>query len=142
MKSQRPNFHRALICLASLAMMTACSVSTSHLTDIKLSNDKDLSTPTTTFAKTDTVYAQAGAANLASPVTLQWHLIAEKVAGQAPNSVIPGLDKSFDLPSDGTSTYNLSPPTAGFPAGTYKLEVDMMVDGAQKDQKTAEFTVQ
>jgi len=137
----RTNVTRFLLGLVALAAMTACSVSTAHLTDLVIAKDKDLSTPTTTFAKTDSIYAKSGVANTPGKVTIQWHLIAEKVEGQAPNAPIPTLDKSFDLDSDGTSTYDLSPPPSGWPVGTYKLEVDMMVDGQQKDQKTAEITI-
>ena len=93
------------------------------------------------FAPTDTIYAQADAANLAGPVTLQWHITAVNVTGQPANSPIPALDKSYDLPSDGSSTYSLSPPTAGWPAGTYRIEVDMMDNGQQRDKKTADITV-
>jgi hypothetical protein len=137
----RPQTMRFFVSLAALVALAACSVSTAHLTDLKVGNDKALATTTTTFAKTDSIYASADVANTPSKVTVQWHFIAEKVAGQPPNSTIPSFDLSKDLESDGTATYNLTPPPAGWPAGTYKIEVDMMVDGAQKDQKTAEITV-
>jgi hypothetical protein len=132
---------RLLVSLVAVAAVAACSVSTAHLTDLKVGKDKDISTPVSTFAPTDTIYASSGVANTPSKVTLQWHLIAEKVTGQSPNFEIPQVAKSFDLDSDGTSTYDLSPPSAGWPTGTYEIKVDMLVDGQQKDEKTAEFTV-
>ncbi|HEY9086280.1 MAG TPA: hypothetical protein VIN40_10170 [Candidatus Tyrphobacter sp.] len=137
----RTGLYRSLMCLAALAVIPACSFTTAHLTSLTVAKDSALTTPTTTFAPTDTIYAQSGVANIPGKVTMQWHLIAEHVTGQPANTPIPQVDKSFDLSSDGTSTYDLSPPTAGWPAGTYRIEVDMMVDGQQKDQKTAEFTV-
>jgi hypothetical protein len=139
MKRSHP--YRALLCLIALATMTACSVSTAHISSLKIAKDNAFTTAATTFAPTDTIYAQAAASNLPNAVTLQWHLIAEKVTGQAANTKISALDKSENLPSDGTSTYTLSAPTAGWPTGTYKIEVDMMDNGTQRDQKTAEITV-
>jgi hypothetical protein len=125
-----------------IAAVSACSVSTAHLTNITITKDKAGATAASTFGRTDTIYAHSGVANTPSKVTLVWHLVAEKVTGQPANTKIPSLDESYDFPSDGTSDYTISPPTAGWPAGTYHVEADMMVDGAQKDQKTAEFTVQ
>jgi hypothetical protein len=139
--SYKANFSRILLGLTALAAMTACSVSTAHLTDITMGTDKPVTTPTTTFAKTDTIYAKTDVANTPSKVTVQFHVIAEKVTGVAPNSPIPALDESVDLASDGTATMTMTPSANGWPSGTYKIEADMMVDGAQKDQKTAEFTV-
>ena len=133
---------RALLGLGMIAAVSACSVSTAHLTDITITKDKAATTAGSTFGRTDTIYAHIGVANTPSKVTLVWHVIAEKVTGQPANTKIPGLDESQDFPSDATSDITLSPPTAGWPAGTYRIEADMMVDGAQKDQKTAEFTVQ
>jgi hypothetical protein len=132
-----------VIALVSLATISACSFSatTAHLTGLKVGTDKAMTTETSRFGRTDTIYAQSGVANNAGKVTLQWHLIAEKVQGQRANTAIPEADKSFDLDGDGTASYNVSPPTAGWPKGTYKIQVDMVYVGRQKDQKTAEFTV-
>jgi hypothetical protein len=132
---------RFLLGLAAVAAMTACSASTSHLTDITTSADKSMSPASSAFAKTDTIYAQGGVANVASKVTITWHVIAEKAEGVAPNTPIPAFDKTLDIPSDASPTLTMSPPTAGWPAGTYKIELDMSIDGVQKDQKTAEFTI-
>jgi hypothetical protein len=137
----KSTFSKILIGLVAVAAMAACSASTAHISDLTIAKDKDMSTPATTFGKTDTIYAASGLANIPSKTTLVMHTIAEKVDGQAPNTTIPSLDKSFDMDSDGTASYTLTPPTNGWPAGTYKIEADMMVDGAQKATKTAEFTI-
>jgi hypothetical protein len=139
--SYKANFSRILLGLTALAAMTACSVSTAHLTDIAMGKDKAVTTPTNTFDKTDTIYAKTDVANTPSKVTVAFHVIAEKVAGQPANAPIPALDENVDLASDGTATMTMTPGPNGWPSGTYKIEADMMVDGAQKDQKTAEFTV-
>lgn len=121
--------------------MTACSASTAHISSLKIAKDDSFTTETTSFAPTDTIYAQATASNLPNAITLEWHITADNVTGQSPNTQITALDKSFTLPSDGTSTYTLSAPTAGWPAGTYTIEVDMMDNGQQRDKKTADITV-
>jgi len=138
----RSSLYCSLICLAALAVIPACGFSTAHLTSITTAKDSAMTTPTSTFAATDTVYAQAGIANSPGTVTVQWHLILEHVAGYPANARDGEADRSLDIPaSENVSTYHLTPPAAGWPAGTYEIEVDMMVDGQQKDQKTAEFTV-
>jgi hypothetical protein len=143
LSTQRPHTMRFFVSLAALVALAACSfsASTAHLTDLKLSKDKDVSTSTTTFAPTDTVYAQTGVANSSGKVTFNWHFIAENVKGIPPNSLQKGNDVSNDLDADGTSTYTLSPPASGWPTGTYKVVIDLMIDGAQKEEKSAEFTV-
>ncbi|QBB70128.1 hypothetical protein ELE36_06965 [Pseudolysobacter antarcticus] len=127
-----------------LLLITACSVSftTSHLSSLIVSKEKDSSTEASTFGVHDTVYAKGVVSNVSGKVTLQWHLIAEKVAGQPDNFLIAALDKSFELPSDGNSSYDLSPPDAGWPAGKYRIELHMLVEsGEDKDMKSSVFTV-
>ncbi len=141
MATQRPQTMRFLVSIAALVALAACSASTAHLTDLTMSKSKDMSSPTTTFDAGDTVYAQSGVANTPSKVTLNWHFIAENVKGVPPNSAQKNNDVSNDLPADGTSTYTLTPPASGWPTGTYKIVVDLMIDGTQKEEKTAEFTV-
>jgi hypothetical protein len=52
------------------------------------------------------------------------------------------LEKTLDLEGSGTATYSFTPPPEGWPKGKYKIEVILMDDaGAQKDQKSATFTV-
>jgi len=139
--SRRPKAYSFLLGLVALVAMSACSVSTAHLTDLKLSASKDGSNPTTTFAANDTVYAISGVANTPDKVTLQWHFVAENVKGIPPNSAQKNDDASVDLAGDGPSTYTLTPPASGWPSGTYKVIVDLMIDGTQKEEKTTEFTV-
>jgi hypothetical protein len=131
-----------LIALLGLALLTsACSVSTAHIGSFKVGKDHALTTQASAFGPHDSIYASADADNIPDKVALQWQLVAENVSGQPHNSTISQFNKSFDLTSDATTTYDLSPPTAGWPAGTYKIVVTMLEDGKQKDQKTAEFTV-
>ena len=129
---------------AALAVLTACnfSASTAHISDLKVGTDTDVTTPSATFGKTDTIYAVAHVANAPFKTTLTYHLMAEKVEGQPPNTTIVQLDKSFDLNSDADVRINYSAPTAGWPAGTYKIDAVLTEDGNKRDEKTAEITVQ
>lgn len=125
-----------------LAVASACSLTTANIRSLKLSKDKEGSTEATTFGSQDTIYARAVVANVPSKVTVKLQFIAEKVEGQAENTHVAQFDKSFDLPSDGEVTYFVSPPTAGWPPGKYRIEASMFIEsGEQKDQKTASFTV-
>lgn len=131
-----------LIAAAALCTLTsACSVSTAHIGNLKVGKTSQLTTQSTTFAPQDTIYAAGDASNIPDNVKMQWQIVAVDVSGQPKNSPIPSLDKSFEMSQDGTATYNLSPPPAGWPTGTYKIVVTMMEDGKQKDQKTQEITV-
>jgi hypothetical protein len=134
-------FAAVVVALAAGAALAGCSVSTAHLSDLKVTSDKDYANAATSFGANDTVYVQSGVANNPDKAVLQWHTVAEKVDGQKAGTVITPLDKSFDVNGDQTATYNLTPPPSGWPKGTYKVEIDLMIDGAQKEQKTAEFTV-
>jgi hypothetical protein len=133
-----------LVLASAVLLLTACSVSftTSHLSSLIVSKEKDSSIEASTFGPHDTVYAKGVVSNVSGKVTLQWHLIAEKVVGQPDNFAIADLDKSFELAGDGNSSYNLSPPDAGWPAGKYRIELHMLVEsGEDKDMKSSVYTV-
>jgi hypothetical protein len=124
-----------------LAILMACSFSTANLSSLKLGKDKAVSSESSSFAPADTVYAVATVANAPGAVKVKGVLAFEDVAGEQAGP-IPGLEKTLDLPGAGTATYTFTPPTSGWPKGKYRIEVTLMDDsGAQKDQKTASFTV-
>ncbi len=134
----------ALVAAPILALtIAACSVSvsTAHIGSLKIGSEKGFTTETTTFGPQDTVYAQAEAANVPSAVSVKWQVVAENVTGQQPNTPIPALDQSFDVTSDSTVSVTLTPPTAGWPTGTYRITVTMMDGTTQRDQKSEAFTV-
>lgn len=134
-----------LILLSGLLLVaaTACnfSVSTANLSSLKLGKDQAASQETSSFGAEDTVYAVATVSNAPGAVKVKGRLVIDEVEGEQ-SGPIPGLEKTLDLPGDGTATFTFSPPTAGFPKGKYKVEVFMLNEGGeQKDQKTANFTV-
>ena len=125
-----------------LTVATACSFTTANISGIKLSKDKEGTMVTDTFAPTDSIYALATVSNVPSKVTLKFRLVTEDVVGQPKNTPVPNFDTSIDFPGDGVGTFSLSPPTAGWPAGKYKIDVTMHVEsGEQKDQESISFTV-
>jgi hypothetical protein len=124
-----------------LGILIACSFSTANVSSLKIGKDKAVSSESSSFGPNDTIYAVGTIANAPGAVKVKGLLAFEDVAGEQPGP-IPGLEKTLDLPASGTATYSFTPPPSGWPKGKYKIEVTLMDDnGAQKDQKTASFTV-
>jgi hypothetical protein len=131
-----PAFAGALIAVT----FAACNASTSHIGSLTASTSADLSTPIGDIGPQDKIYAKATADNVASKITLNWELDAVNVKGLSAGP-IAAANKSFDLDSDGSSTYNLTAPSHGWPVGTWKIVCTMMDAGTQRDQKSVTFTV-
>lgn len=132
---------RSVLPVLAVLLASACNVSTAHITGVKIGKDKAMTQQTTTFATTDTIFGAAEIGN-AGKTKEKVRLIVVDVAGQQPGP-IAALDTSVDLDSSGTAEFNYAPPPAGWPVGKYKFEVSMLDEsGVQKDQKTADFTVQ
>lgn len=141
MQTKRWNLMLGLGFLLVTALACSFSASTANISALKLGKDKDVSQESSSFGAKDTVYAVATISNAPGAVKVKGRLVIEDVAGQQ-SGPIPGLEKTLDLPGSTTASFTFSPPTAGWPAGKYKLEVLMLNEaGEQKDQKTASFTV-
>ena len=125
-----------------LAVGLACnfSASTANISGLKIGKDKEVTTETSSFSSGDTIYAVATVSNVPDKVKVKGRLVIEDVEGLEAGPV-PGLEKTIELPSDGTANFNFTP-TSGWPKGKYKVEVIMSNEaGEQKDQKSASFTV-
>jgi hypothetical protein len=130
--------------LATLALVAGCSFSftTAHITSFVISSDKEGVHAATSFAPGDPIFAKVAIGNAPGKVTLKWGLTADKVVGLAEHSPLPEVDTTYELPRDGTSTYSLTPPPTGWPAGTYSVHVSMLDDsGAEKDKRSGTITV-
>jgi hypothetical protein len=126
----------------ALTIASACSFTTANIRSLKLYKDKEGTIEADTFAPSDSIYAKAIVANVPSKVTIKFRLITEKVEGQPENAPVPRFDTTVEMPRDGIATYTLSPPTAGWPAGKYRIEAAMLIEsGEQKDFKAASYTV-
>ena len=139
-----PRFALASLAVAALVLLAGCSFSftTAHITTFVISSDKEGAHATSSFAPSDPIFAKVAIGNAPGKITLKWGLTAEKVVGLAEHSPLPQLDKTYELPGEGTSTYSLTPPHTGWPAGTYSLHVSMLDDsGAEKDKRSETITV-
>jgi hypothetical protein len=124
-----------------LVVVLACNVTTANLSSVKIGKDKAVNSESSSFGPNDTVYAVGTVSNAPGKVKVKGLLAFEDVEGQK-QGPIPGLEKTLDLEGSGTATYSFTPPPDGWPKGKYKIEVTLMDDsGAQKDQKSATFTV-
>lgn len=137
----RHRINSALALALLLAVVVACNMSTANLSSLKLGKDKTASQESSTFGADETVYAVAVVSNAPGKVKVKGALAFEDVEGQKPGP-IPGLEKTLDLDGSGTATYTFTPPPTGWPKGKFKVEVTLMDEsGAQKDQKSATFSV-
>ena len=140
MQKHRLNAALALGLLIAFGLACNFSASTANISGLKLGKDKAVTAETSSFASGDTIYAVATISNVPDKVKVKGRMVVEDVAGQ-PTGPIAGLEDTVELPSDGTATFNFTP-TTGWPKGKYKVEVVMMNEaGEQKDQKSADFTV-
>jgi hypothetical protein len=120
----------------------ACSFTTANLSSLKLSKDEAGTQQASSFGADETVYGIAGVSNAPGKVKIKGRLLVEDVPGEK-TGPIPGLETSVDLPGSGTATFTFTPPPTGWPKGKYKLEAVMLDEkGDQKDQKSADFSIQ
>lgn len=141
MRTKRLDLALGLGLLLIAGLACNFSASTANISGLKLGKDQSVTAETSSFATSDTVYAVATISNAPGAVKVKGRLVIDAVAGEQ-SGPIPGLEKTLDLPGDGTATYTFSPPPTGWPKGKYKVEVIMLNEsGEQKDQKTANFTV-
>ena len=126
-----------------LAVVLACnfSATTANISSVKLGKDRNGNQETTTFAASDPIYVVATISNAPGKVKVKGQMIVESAEGLSAGP-FPNLEKTLDLDGSGTATYSFTPPPSGWPPGKYKVEVTMMDEsGAQKDQKSASFSV-
>lgn len=135
-----------LVCGVALLLVTmlACkfSFTTANLSSLKISKDKAGSTPASSFGPKDTIYAVAEVSNAPGKTKLKGRLLFDSVAGYTSGSPLPGAETTIDMPGSGTGTFTFTPTPAGWPNGSYKVEVSMLnEEGEQKDQKIGTFSV-
>ena len=141
-KSITPRLMACIVAIAGIATISGCNFTTANISSFVVSKDKEGTQAASNFNPHETIYAKATLSNVPSKITVKWRVIAVKVEGEKENSPIESLDRSFDLPGDGTSSYQLSPPENGIPVGTYKIEAHMLTEGGdEKDLKSATVTV-
>ena len=138
---RRTKVNSLLAAGALVAVVLACGASTANISNLKIGKDEPVSSEASTFQGTDAIYAVATISNAPGKVKVRGRMLFDNVAGQTAGP-IPGLETTVDLPGSGTASFSFKP-TEAWPKGSYKIEVTLMDDtGAQKDQKTANFSVQ
>lgn len=125
----------------ALFVAQGCSFSTANMSSLKTSKDKDGKTEASSFTTGDTLYANAEIANNPGKVKVKFALVAEDVKGLTKGDTLKGSEVTVEIQGDGRGQYSV-PVSAGFLAGTYKLNADMLDEkGEKKDGKSANVTV-
>ena len=123
-----------------VAALACKSAPIDSISSVKIGNDKDVSTEHSSFGPKDTIYVVTVLSN-AGKAKVKGRVVVEDVAGANPGP-IPGTEVTNELQFANNVTFTYTPPTRGWPAGKYKVEVILMnEDGEQKDQKTVSFVV-
>ncbi|MBC7795364.1 MAG: hypothetical protein H7Z37_00665 [Pyrinomonadaceae bacterium] len=119
----------------------ACNASTANLSSFKASKVKD-GEETSSFKTGDTIYGKAVVSNNPGKVKVKLYLTADDAKGLTKGETLKGSEVSIDLAENvNIAAYSL-PVSEGLPAGTYKLNADMINEaGEKKDSKTANITV-
>ena len=141
MRTTRWNLLVASAVLLGVALGCNFSATTANISSVKVGKDKAVSSETSGFAPSDTLYSVATISNAPGKVSVKGVVAFVDVSGQTAGPV-RGAEATVELPGSGTATFTFTPPAVGWPAGKYKLEVTITDDnGKQIDQKTASFTV-
>lgn len=137
MKSKK--YSILLAVLALVLVQLACAAGEPTLSNSRTAFDQDGAQPSSTFGAFDTVYVVSDLENgiAGNVITSKWY--AESVEGLDPNFFLDEADINVTEESfNGTVYFFFEPPTDGWPAGTYKVEV--YFNGALSS--TVNFTVQ
>ncbi len=134
-------FSILLAALILVLVQLACAVGEPALSNTRTARDQDGAQQTSTFGAFDTVYVVSDLANGAAGniITSKWY--AENVNGLDPNFLLDEADISVteqDAPFNGTIYFYFEPPSDGWAAGTYAIEI--YFNGALS--ATVKFTVQ
>jgi uncharacterized protein YxeA len=126
----------AVIIAIGIFLMMACNMSTANMSSLKTSTDKEGKSETSKFKDGDTLYGTAAISNNPGKVKVKFYLVDSK------GGTLKGSEVSVEVPGDGVANYNV-PVSEGFPAGTYKLNAEMMnEEGEKKDSKSVNVTIE
>jgi hypothetical protein len=128
---------KSFLALAGLLLATA-AYAAPHFADIKFSDEKDGDVSDTFAPTTPKIYLHAGLVDMPAGTKLSSTWIAEDTHGAAPpNYKIDSVE--FEVGSIvNVATFSLSKPNAGWPVGTYR--VDLFINGQASG--TAHFKVE
>ena len=124
-----------------LAVVLACGATTANISSLKISTDEDGKNETKTFKPGDKVYAVAQIANNGGKVEAKFRVLYDDVEGEQSGSQVSRAEKTLEVEGNRPAIFWITLPSSGFKNGRYKVEVNMMYAGEQKDQKTSTFEV-
>jgi hypothetical protein len=127
--------------LALIISTLACSFGSSEptLSNVRTAKDENGDQTSSVFSTTDTIYVVGDISNgkQGNVVSSKW--MVSNVEGYDPGYVIDSVDLTLDKDQFSYSVnFFFEPPTDGWPAGTYKVEVSF--NGVLNS--TVEYTVQ
>lgn len=132
------SFFKKSIALLGLLAAAATYAGSPHYSDLKLSDAEDGDTVESFAPDTAKIYLHAGLIDTPAGTKLTSTWVAEDTNGAAPaNYKIDSVDLTVAPPIN-VATFSLSKPTAGWPVGTYR--VDLFIDG--KEAGTMHFKVE
>jgi hypothetical protein len=134
----------SVVSIAALFVLIVqgCNFSTANISSFKSSADKEGKTETANFKAGEPIYARATVSNNPGKVKVKFSIVPEADKGDLKKGQsIKELETLQDIEGGGVAVYSFSP-TAEFPAGTYKINADMIGDaGEKKDGKSVTVTV-
>lgn len=112
-----------LAAIVLIAAQLACAIGEPTLSNVRTSSDQDGNVLAATFGAFDTVYVVGDLANAVegNSITSRWY--AENVPGLDPNFFIDESVITIGTDPIDFVYFYFEPPTDGWPAGTYKVEV-------------------
>ena len=125
---------RALLAAAALAAVAGVATAgPPRVTDVVISEAKDGPAKATFKASTPKVFIRAKLVEMPPGAKLRSEWIAVKTAVAPPNYKVDSVENTM---SAGTTRFDgaLSKPTAGWPAGDYR--VDLLIDGKPASRAT------
>ena len=132
-------FSILLALLALIASTLACAAGEPTLSNVRTAKDDSGKELSSVFSPTDTIYVVGDLTNgkKGNVVSSKW--MVSNVEGYDPGYVIDDVDLTLDKDQLAyTINFYFEPPTDGWPAGTYKVEVYFNT----VLNSTVEFTVQ
>lgn len=115
-----------LVLLALVASTLACGSSApAGVSNVVLSTDKEGANKTTTFAPTDTIYLSAdfNQVDKGASFDIKWYAL--NVSGQDPATPFLTSNYVYDGSAANKLYANTNSTSGGFPAGQYKVEIDL-----------------
>ena len=123
------------------AVLFACNATTANISGLKISTDEEGKHETSSFKPGDKVYAVAQISNNSGQVQAKFRVLYDDVKGEPSGTLVEGAEKTLDIEGNRPAIFWITLPERGFGNGRYKVEVNMLTGGEQKDQKTSTFDV-